>query len=181
MPTVIATPGAADANSFVTAAECTAYLDARLNSGAWTTASNDDKDRAVIEATRTLDVLGWVGSHVTTTQVLAWPRAWAIDPDAPRSFPGEKYEEIYYSTAIIPQRVKDATCELALEFLKAGTTDLAALPATDGVISETVGPLSTTYASPAQRARGIARFPRVWALVGPLLDASAGGLEVRRS
>lgn len=181
MPTIIATPGAADATSYVTRAECTTYLDARLNSSAWTAASNDDQDRALIEATRTLDALTWQGSRVTTTQALQWPRQSVPDPDAPRPAFGTKYDTLYFDPTVIPTRLQSATCELALEFLKAGTTDLAALPASNGIITETVGPLSTTYATPAQRASGIARFPRVLQLVGPLLDTVAGGVRMVRA
>jgi len=82
MPTVIATVGASNANSFVTVAEGDTYCDARLNASAWTDAEDDDKAKAVIEATRELSAKMWVGSKSTTAQALAWPRAYATDPDA---------------------------------------------------------------------------------------------------
>jgi hypothetical protein len=74
--------------------------------------------------------------------------------------------------------VKDATCELALEFLKAGTTDIAAQDTKQNVIQKTIGPISTTYSDPSQRAVGLARYPRVMALLAPLLDG-IGSNQVR--
>ena len=46
---------------------------------------------------------------VPDTQALVWPRQWALDPDA--AWP----DTTYFSTTEIPQRVKDACCELALQ------------------------------------------------------------------
>lgn len=178
--TVVETVGSASANSFVSVAEADAYLEARLNSSAWT--GTEPKKIAVIEATRELTRLMWVGSRTDTTQALSWPRTYAIDPDVPAPSLLGDIAELYFDDDVIPQRVKDATCELALEFLKAGTSDLAAQDAKQNVIQKTIGPISTTYSEPYQRARGLARFPRVLELIAPLLDPTAtGGLEMVRT
>lgn len=185
--TIVATPGAADANSHVTADEMTAYCDARLNASVWTAA--DDQLPALVEATRDLTTLAYVGDRGSATQALAWPRVWAPNPDAPTILVDPTLyiqvgsaQLIYYGETEIPRRVKDATCELALQYLKAGATDLAALDPKIGVLQKTVGPLSTTYAEPEKRAQGLARFPRVMALLAPLLAPSAGsGLTVVRT
>lgn len=169
---IVATVGAATANSFVTVAEADTYLEARLNSAAWT--GVDPKMQALIEATRELCALGgWLGYRVDTTQALAFPRADLENPDDPT--PGT-----YYATTIIPQRVKDATCELALEFLRAGTTDVAAAPATTGVTEKTVDVLTTRYADPSQQLQGLMRFPRIWALIAPLLGVGASQVRLVR-
>lgn len=171
--TIDATVGGAAANSFVTAAEATAYLANRLNASTyWTDGTLDDEHRALIEATRELSMRPWVGRRATTTQALSWPRQWVTDIDSPNQY--------YLSTTAIPQRVKDATCELALEFLKAGTTDVAALPSTDGIIEKTVDVLTTRWADPYQRKQGLARYPRVLTLIAPYLDSLAGTGQVRR-
>jgi hypothetical protein len=174
--TIDAAVGGASANSFVTLAEAAAYLEGRLNASTWETdATTDNKNRALVEATRELTVLGWKGSRADDTQALSWPRQWAVDPDA--SVPG-----VFYASTEVPQRVKDATMELAFQFIKSGTTDVAALPSTDGVISKTIDVISTTYADPSQRARGLQRFPRVYSLIAPLLaGAAAGRLRVERA
>lgn len=180
--TIVATAGAADANSFVTLVEAQAFLDARLNASTWEAATPDSKNRALVEATRDLSALSWVGYRADDVQALSWPRQYAPNPDVPNdnvSIGESGYVE--FATTEIPQRVKDATCELAFQYLKAGTSDVAALDATTGIISKTVGPLSTTYAEPHQRPVGLARYPRVMAYIRPLLAAaSQGGLTVVR-
>lgn len=173
--TIDASVGGASSNSYVTLAEAATYMTARLNASAWETdATTDNKNRALVEATRELNVLVYEGFRAASTQALAWPRFGAVNPDQFGA------GHLYLSTEI-PQRIKDAQCELALEFIKAGTTDLAALPATDGVISKTVDVLSTTYADPTKRKQGLARFPRVMKLIAPLLDGAGSSLRVIRA
>lgn len=176
MPVAIdATVGGASSNSFVTLAEAATYMEGRLNASAWETdATTDSKNRALVEATRELNVLVYEGFRATSTQALAWPRYGAVDPD--QFGAGHLYE-----STEIPQRIKDAECELALEFIKAGTTDVAALPVTDGVIQKVVDVLSTTYADPTKRKQGLQRFPRVYKLIAPLLDGAGSSLRVVRA
>jgi hypothetical protein len=117
MPDLVETVGAATANSFVSLDDADEYLDARLNASAWNDEDDEDqKVRALIEATRELTVLAWEGSRTTTTQKLAWPRQYATDPDKPNPSQLGDIALLYFDDDEIPQRVKDATCELALEF-----------------------------------------------------------------
>lgn len=183
--TIVETPGSANANSFVTEAEVIAYMATRLNASAWATVTGstctEDEKKALVEATRDLSALSYKGERVDSTQALSWPREDCPNPDSPGidTMGGETLGD--YPSDSIPQRVKDATCELAFQYLKAGTSDVAALDATTGIISKTVGPLSTTYAEPHQRPVGLARYPRVMAYIRPLLAAaSQGGLTVVR-
>jgi hypothetical protein len=167
---VDATVGGAASTSFVTVTEADTYLSFRLNSAAWTGA--DPKCQALVEATRELSALGWQGSRVDDTQALAWPRANAPDPDGTSAY-------ALFDTTEIPQRIKDATCELALEFLRAGTTDVAALDSKAGVIEKTVGPLTTRWQA-GQRPTGLARYPRVMQLIAPLLGIGSGQVRLIR-
>jgi hypothetical protein len=164
--TIVATAGADDANSFVTLDEADAYMESRLNGSTWTGATTDTRNRALAEATRELSPLGWSGHRVSASQALGWPRQWARDPDSPT--------QDYYDTGVIPQRVKDACCELAFQFLKAGTTDVAAREKTLDIARSKVDVLETEYVAPHARARGLGRYPRVVTLIAPLLGASAG-------
>ncbi len=157
-----ATVGGATANSFVLKTEMDAYVLTRLNAGAWT--GVDAQLAALTEATRQLNVQPWDGSTVTSTQALNWPRQFVTNPDAPAWGTA-----IDYATTIIPQRVKDATCELALQFLKAGTTDIASLPANDGLIRKRVDVLEKEWADPRVQKEGLERYPLVWNLIAPLL------------
>ncbi len=177
MPTVIATPGASNATSYVTVAEADTYLEARPNVTAWTLASATDRAVAVITATRLLTPLSWLGSRTSRTQALAWPRTACVDPDAPVGYTGYRGDEsIYFDPAVVPARIKDATCELALEVLKAGTADLATLDGDAGLVAKTIGPISKAWGTRG-KPQGLARFTQVLTLIRPLL----GGTGVIRS
>lgn len=168
MPAINATAGSATANSFVTVTEVEAYADARLNSSAWTDETDDDtKVRAIISATRELSTRSdWCGMRVTDTQALSWPRQYAEDPDSP--WPGS----LFFTTSEIPQRVKDATCELTIQLLAQGTTDFSLADTTSNVRVKTVGPLTTEYFDPYQRVQGLTKFPLVLGMIRPLLTGS---------
>lgn len=159
--TIVATAGSAAANSFVTLAEAETYMEGRGNKALWTAASDANKDIALAEATTDLDLREWSGYRATDTQALAWPRQWAIDPDNPN--------HDYFDTDTVPTRVKHATCELAFQYIKAGTTDVAALDAKTGVKRKKVDVLETEYFSPSSTPTGLARYPRVMAMIRPLL------------
>jgi hypothetical protein len=162
---ITATAGSASANSYVTLAEADTYMESRLNSSTWDDATTDNQNRALVEATRELDVLLFTGRKAEDAQALQWPRDNAIDPDSPNAF--------FFATTEIPQRVKDAQMELAFQFIKSGTTDVAALDATLNVRSKTIDVISTEYTEPYQRAKGLKRYPRVWNLIAPLLEGSS--------
>jgi len=170
--TIVATAGSASANSFVTLAEANTYMEARLNSTLWDAATDDSKNRSLIEATRELGNLSWQGYTAADTQALAWPREWVTDPDSPTLD--------YYDSTEIPTRLKNATCELAFQFIKAGTTDVAALDSTSGVIRKKIDVLETEYAEPWTRAKGLARYPRVLGFIRPLLASSGPVVDVIR-
>ncbi len=123
------------------------------------------KTLKIIEATRELSNRLWAGRRATTTQSLSWPRWWVINPDSPLGF--------FIDSTVVPQRVKDATCELAFQFIKAGTTDLAALDTSLNVHRKKVDVLETEYEPTGQRAKGLGRFPRVMDLIRPLLAAGS--------
>ena len=177
--TIVETVGSGSANSFVSVAEADAYLGARLNSSAWT--GTEPKKIALIEATRELTRLVYQGYRTDDVQALAFPRTYCPNPDIPSITALTDTADVYFADDEIPTRIKEAQIELALEFLKAGTTDLAALDGTIGIVREKVGPLETEFAQPYQRAQGLARFPRVLDLIAPLLDSTAtSGLEVVR-
>ena len=177
--TITATAGSASANSFVTEAEVVGYMATRLNASAWTTVTGttctEDEKKALIEATREISVLAgraWIGRRADAVQALAWPRYMAPNPDSPTAS--------YFGGTEIPQRVKDATCELAFQFLKAGTSDLAAGDATIGIRTKTIDVISTTYLDTVDRPDGLARFPRVLGYIAPLSQSTGTVFPVVR-
>lgn len=125
IPALDITIGGASANSYMTETAAESYLDARLNSGAWTGATADDKRRALLMAASRLDRENWLGERVTITQRLAWPRMYVAKVDGVGSFYGGFYGYSWgwgygeqYLTTEIPQPIKDAQCELALAYLE---------------------------------------------------------------
>jgi hypothetical protein len=105
--TLDSTVGGAASNSYASLAEGTTYFGERLQASAWTGESDPDvQERALIMATRRLDLLEYRGIKSSSAQALKWPRDGAYDED------GEQY-----ATNAIPTFLKHATFELALHFL----------------------------------------------------------------
>ena len=179
---VVATPGAQNANSFVTVAEADAYLDGRLNVSAWESSTADIRARAVVEASRNLSFQRWKGSTVTATQALSWPRAYVENPDAPFDDEALTLDDIiYFPENVVPVRVKNATCELALQYIKAGGNDVAMPDPTDGIASQAVDVINVSYVTNGMRVtKGLNRFPRVMDFIGPLLSLGAGNKVILR-
>ena len=175
---IVTTVGDASANSYVTVAEAITYLDDQLNVSAFTI-NSEDQIRALISGTRELNLIRWKGQVVDDTQVLAWPRKGAEDPDNPNSQAGEAALGLFSETEI-PQRVQDAEVEIALEMLILGTTRFTALPADFDELECVVGPLETKFVAQRRRRTALSRFPRVMELIGPLIDPVATGLKVVR-
>lgn len=132
--TIDATVGGANANCYVeSVAVAQDYYDERLNVSAWTNATEDEKTRALISATRWLDTVPFTGVKVSQSQALQWPRYGATDHDG--------YE---FDTASIPLLIQHATMELALVLLRDadGGTDTLAATGMEGFDSVRVGPIA---------------------------------------
>ncbi len=97
-------------NSYLNATEADAYFADRLNSSVWT--SSTEKDQALIQATKMIDNLKFIGMKAVITQPLMFPRI-------PVHFNHRITRDEYglYSTTY-PQRLKEAVCELAIWLLQ---------------------------------------------------------------
>ena len=162
--TITATAGSATANSFSTLAEAETYMEGRGNKALWTAASDGDKNIALVEATRDIDAMAFSGYRSDSTQSLDWPREWAVDPDDPN--------QDYFDNDVVPTRVKNAACELAFQYIKAGTTDVAAIDSKVNVKRKKVDVLETEYFASTTTPQGVARYPRVMTWLRPLLATS---------
>lgn len=151
MPDLDSTVGGAAANSFVSIDEADTYLDNRLNTSAWTAASDDDKARGLIDASRDLSALEpqLQGYRTDSTQALCWPRRYVINRKAPINTPIGISGFPEYADDSIPVDWKSATIELAFEYVSAGDPSGAALDTDQAILEETVGPITTRYAAPA--------------------------------
>jgi hypothetical protein len=102
--TLIATPGASNANSYCTLEESNAYHEAHVYGDSWVNGDEDANTRALIWATRLLDEqMDWKGYPTSTTQALRWPRIQVLDRDG----------HLYLPQDAIPTFLKQATAELA--------------------------------------------------------------------
>lgn len=76
-PTIVATAGSASANSYLSIAGADSIANGMVGTLAWSTATSDDKARALITATNGLETLSWAGTRTSETQALSWPRTGA--------------------------------------------------------------------------------------------------------
>jgi hypothetical protein len=107
--------GLSTANSYISVADADAYFEARSNS-TWDGAIDDSKEAALLYATLWVDRrYVWPGFIVISTQALSWPRGWAYD-----------YEGRVIDSSTVPQAVKDAVCEAALEHLSTSLNEILA-------------------------------------------------------
>ena len=118
--TLVATPGAADANSYLTLAAAQAIIDGFVEDAdvtVWASATTDQKNRALFTATQRLDRERFLGARATDTQALQWPRTGVRKPDTyintyAVGFPFRITTD-YYTDTEIPQQVQYAQVVLA--------------------------------------------------------------------
>jgi len=154
--------GSATAESYISVADASTYHTARGNTAWAGLASDTVREQCLRKATdymRQAYRSRWQGYKVNEDQALDWPRydveveGWGVDSD------------------IVPEEVKRACAELAL---KASAAELAP-DLTQGVTSETVGPISVTYdKNSPQRVR----YAAIDAMLAPFLT-SGGGCSVK--
>jgi len=117
---LVATIGAADANSYVTVEEAEAYFADRLHADGWIALEAEDKSKILVTASRQLDWYAkWKGYVATDIQSMSWPRVSVVKPD-----------ESTVPSDIIPNAVKAAVYELALSSIDTDRTsdsDMAGL------------------------------------------------------
>ena len=120
--TITSTIGGSSSNSYLDVSTATAKSDERLGTLNWTTATSDQRIRALITAAGYLDQLSWIGDRAATTQAMAWPRTGATC--------GEKI----YTSTVIPPEVLEAQYDIAEMLL--GTP--GAINASSSVVGELV-------------------------------------------
>jgi hypothetical protein len=155
---LVASVGAANANSYETLAEFDTYLETRLHKPtAVTIASDEDKESALIMGTRALDTIltrfrrleivqsrsgllkfyvirpYWTGTPASATQSLAWPRIGMRDRNGNA-----------IAVDVNPQALKDALSEMAiLQITTDTTTDNSTV--VQGITQLSAGPVSLTF------------------------------------
>lgn len=133
--------------------------------------TTDDFEDALIKATTYLDAAygtRWLGNRTSKNQALDWPREGAVDWDG--------YE---IDRNVLPQKVKDACCEVALEILKNGDLLPTLQPSDTGMLqaeSISVGPISISETFVGGKSLRT-QLPRVTAMLN---DVTSGSSETVR-
>lgn len=134
------------------------YLEAESWATAWRAETDEDqKARALVTATRTLDKLPWAGSKSDPDQPLEWPRdGTGID---------------IVEDGVIPQRIIDATCVLAGQILAGVDVTGTASTTASSVKRQKAGSVEIEYFSNFEISG--TRLPlEAWELIAPLLGGS---------
>lgn len=166
--TVVCTPGGASDNSYVSSTDADTYFASTLREPDWEGHNEDDRSRALIQATQNVERLGGIqgdpdspdralfagAPHTADTQVLHFPRSSDVDDSL---------------AVVIPQDLADAVCEQAIWLLEEQTNpslvDRDALRSA-GVRSFSADGLSEQYGV-STIPKGIA--PLAWSLVSPFV------------
>lgn len=118
---IVATVGAANANSYQTLSDAQAIIDGLIEDAdvvAWASATTDQKNRALVTATQRLDRERYLGARSTDSQALQWPRTGVRKPDTyintyAVGFPFRITTD-YFTDTEIPTQIKYAQAIMAV-------------------------------------------------------------------
>lgn len=146
---IVATVGAANANSYVTLAEAQTIVDGFVEDADvqhWGSGNTDSRNRALFTATQRLDRERFLGARATDTQALQWPRTGVRKPDTyintyAVGFPFRITTD-YFTDTEIPTQIKYAQVVLAV-FLH-NNTDALGLSGLEDYKNVKIGSLDVT-------------------------------------
>lgn len=152
--------GVVGANAYVNLQYANDYCEAR-GIAPWASASTPEKEAAIVRATEWLDGRWvWKGLRKTVAQGLEWPRTDAYDA-AGNELTG------------VPSALKRATVEAAVRSLSA---ELSPDQTSGAVVEQTVGPITTKYASPNAEPS----YPGVSRILRELIAGGTSGVRLSR-
>ena len=166
-----ATLAGASANSYVTLAAANTYFETVPESSTWTNKTDDQKNRALISATRWIDSLSFYGDRCSETQSLKWPRE------------DYKVDGIALACTAIPSPIKVATYELA-RALANDTDSIIGNTGTSGLYDEVeLGELRVKYNKTSQAVGLVTNvfdvYPWLQSYLGPYCMGGAANYAVR--
>lgn len=151
-------------DAYLNISDADSYWESRNNS-TWATASDENKEKALIEATQYIDgAFSFIGTQ-KLENVLAWPRIGVVIQSG--NFAG-----LSYDSDTIPPQVKSACAELALIAL---SDRLVEVKDRGGMVKrEKVDVIETEYMdwAPAGKSYSFASM-----ILKPLLSGSSGGMK----
>ena len=169
--TIDATLKGASANSYVTLADAEAYFETVPSSSNWDDKTDDQKNRALISATRWIDALSFYGNRCTETKALKWPRE------------DYKVDGIELACTLIPVGIEVATYELA-RALANDTDAIIGSTGTTGLYDEVeLGELKVKYkdssTTPGMVNNVFDVYPWLQSYLGPYCMGGATNYAVR--
>jgi hypothetical protein len=146
--TIVATAGSATANSYLTLTDANAIIEGLVEDDdvtAWSSATDDQKNRALYTSTIRIDRERFLGARATDTQALQWPRTGVRKPDTyvntyAVGFPF-RISTDYFTDTEIPDQVKRAQAILAVYL----NNNKAGLGLSGSVGADRVPPLFERY------------------------------------
>jgi hypothetical protein len=174
--------GKPDANSYAAVADGDAYHDGHLYASTWTAATNANKEKVLVMATRLIDGLfQFNGFKRLSTQSLQWPRRECRDPDNTNGVvPGLLLARgPFLDETTVPPIVVNATCEIARTLIIKDRTDD---PDGEGLSSiSVVGSLGLVF-NPADRQPVVPTIVQTWlSKLGEHLAQSKGTARLIRT
>lgn len=169
--------GKADAESYTSVADASAYHTARGNAAWAALASDTVREQLLRKATDAMMQMfagRWAGTRVSSTQALDWPRYNVPMKDGPANLPYSYGVASYYPSNTIPAAVARACAELAL---RAATADLVA-DGTQPVAREKIGPLEIEYQTGSNDA---ANYRSIEGMLAPFMVADGGQIRLARA
>ena len=169
--TIIATLKSATANSYVTLAEANTYFETVPDSTAWDNKTDDQKNRALISATRWIDSLNFYGDRCDEDQALKWPRN------------NYEVDDVELACTAIPKNIKYAEYELA-RALANETDAITGNKGTDGTYEEVkIGDMEVKYNTDSQGVGTINNvfdvYPWLQSYLGAYCLGGSGSYQVR--
>jgi hypothetical protein len=98
-------------NSYVSIADADTYFETRIDSAEWSAATDTVKEQALVTATSMVDDNAWIGSAVSSSQALAWPRKNVI------YYSNRLGQQITVDESTTPNEVKIAVYEQAFHLV----------------------------------------------------------------
>ena len=169
--TINATVKDANANSFVTLTEANTYFETVPDSSTWTNKTDDQKNRALISATRWIDSFVYYGDRCDDGQALKFPRN------------NYQVDGVELACSTIPVNIKYAQYELA----RALANDSEAMTGnvgTDGNIEEVkLGDIQVKYNIQSQGTGSVNnvldKYPWLQSYLGAYMLGGAGSFQMR--
>ena len=169
--TINATIKGENANSYVTLTEANSYFETVPDSSTWTNKTDDQKNRALISATRWIDTFVYQGDRCDENQVLKFPRT------------NYQVDRVELSCSTIPLNIKYAQYELA-RALANDTDAMTGNLGTDGNFSEVkLGDIEVKYNTASQGTGSVNNildvYPWLQSYLGAYILGGAGSFQMR--